>query len=135
MPVTGVNPDAAMQLQQQAQIAAQQRLMGPPTPGGNPGGPRPPAIGLDRPGNPAAPPPFASGAFDPRGIQGIAARGDNVYMGGLPAAPGAGRPRNPTPTMADTGNPAMQEAIQRRMQNYGKETAQHKTAAQRRGAR
>lgn len=61
-------------------------------------------------------------AFDPRGIQASMARGNNVYMGGLPYAPGAGRPRNPQINFGDMTNPAMQDALQRRMANYGKET-------------
>jgi hypothetical protein len=109
MPVTGVNPEAAQMLQQQAQMAAQSALAAPPQPG-------------------------SMSAFDPRGAAGIAARGSNVYMGGLPAAPGAGRPRNPDPTFQDMNDPAMQDALQRKMQNYGRENAQHKMAAQRRGA-
>jgi hypothetical protein len=109
MPVTGVNPEAAQQLQMQAQAAAQAALAGPS-------------------------PNAAMSAFDPRGAHGIAARGNNVYMGGLPSAPGAGRPRNPSPTMGDMSNPAMQDALQRKMQSYGVENAQHKQAARRRGA-
>jgi len=59
-------------------------------------------------------------AFDPRGIQGALARGTNVYAGGLPAAPGAGRPRNAQISLGQGPlTPAMVEALQRRMQQYG----------------
>lgn len=107
MPVSGVNPNAAMALQAQAQMAAQSMLSNPS---------------------------HLESAFDPRGIKGSMARGDNVYMGGLPNAPGAGRPRNPTPTHADMSDPAMQGALQRRMQQYGEQSQQHEIAAKRRGA-
>ena len=33
---------------------------------------------------------------DPRGIEGMLTRGRNVYAGGLPSAPGAGRPMGTT---------------------------------------
>lgn len=49
--------------------------------------------------------------FDPKGPQGIMARGSNVYAGGLPGPPGAGRPRKPTPVH----NSDMQAAAQRRL--------------------
>lgn len=145
MPVSGVNPMAAQQLQMQAQQAAQQRMMmpqigqGQQPPGGPPGllnrpGNLPPGL-ADRPGGPpglSGPSP-EKGPFDPRGLEGIAARGANVYMGGLPSAPGAGRPRNPTPTFQDTGSPGMQGALQRRMQQYSVENQQHQAATKRRG--
>jgi hypothetical protein len=60
--------------------------------------------------------------FSPEGLQGTMARGNNVYLGGLPAAPGAGRPRNPTPNFGDMSSPAMQAALQRQIQSYGTET-------------
>src|SRR5580765_355033 len=107
MPVTGVNPMAAQQLQMQAQQAAQQRMMMPPA------GP-------------------AQSAFSPGGLKSQMAVGNNVYMGGLPNAPGAGRPRNPTPTFQDTGDPNMQAALQRRIQQYGVENQQHQAATKRR---
>lgn len=62
------------------------------------------------------------GVFTPNGIQARMARGDNVYMGGLPNAPGAGRPRNPTPNFGDISSPAMQAALERRIAAYGMET-------------
>ncbi len=61
-------------------------------------------------------------AFDPNGIQASMARGNNVYMGGLPSAPGAGRPRNPTLVQGDATSPAMQQALQNRIANYRVET-------------
>lgn len=56
--------------------------------------------------------------FDPKGLTGELARGANVYLGGLPAAPGAGRPRNPAPVMAQQMNPALLRAINQRLMGY-----------------
>lgn len=56
--------------------------------------------------------------FDPKGLTGEMARGSNVYLGGLPSAPGAGRPRNPAPIMAQQMNPALLAAINQRLQGY-----------------
>jgi len=58
-------------------------------------------------------------AFSPTGLRAAAARGANVYMGGLPFAPGAGRPRNPTLQFGDMSDPGAQAALQRRIQQYG----------------
>jgi len=58
-------------------------------------------------------------AFNPNGLQAAAARGSNVYMGGLPYAPGAGRPRNATLNFGDSSAPGFQAALQRRLQEYG----------------
>lgn len=66
--------------------------------------------------------PSAMGVFEPNGLQARMARGDNVYLGGLPNAPGAGRPRNPTPNFGDISSPQMQAALQRRISAYGQET-------------
>ena len=63
-----------------------------------------------------------AGVFTPQGLQGTMARGTNVYLGGLPSAPGAGRPRNPTPNFGDMSSPAMQAALQRQIQSYSTET-------------
>jgi hypothetical protein len=114
-----------MQVQNaQAQAAAMQ----PPMPGGPQGSPAQMAQDIQHPT-------AINAAFDPRGPAGIMARGPNVYMGGLPAAPGAGRPRNPTPAQGDMSSPAMQQAIQNRMRQYATETNQHEAAtARRRGA-
>ena len=60
--------------------------------------------------------------FSPNGLQGAMARGNNVYLGGLPNAPGAGRPPNPTPNFGNIADPAMQAAIQRRIQGRKAET-------------
>jgi len=57
--------------------------------------------------------------FDPKGLTGEMARGSNVYLGGLPAAPGAGRPRNAAPVMAQQMNPALIAAINQRLMGYG----------------
>ncbi len=57
--------------------------------------------------------------FDPKGLQGLLARGSNVYMGGLPNAPRAGRPRKAAPVMAQQISPAILEAINRRLMSYG----------------
>jgi hypothetical protein len=57
--------------------------------------------------------------FDPKGLAGILARGQNVYMGGQVAAPGAGRPRNPHPVMAQQMSPAVLQAINARLMSYG----------------
>jgi hypothetical protein len=56
--------------------------------------------------------------FDPRGLTGEMARGSNVYLGGLPAAPGAGRPRKPAPVKAQQMNPALMAAINKRLAGY-----------------
>jgi hypothetical protein len=56
--------------------------------------------------------------FDPRGLTGEMARGSNVYLGGLPAAPGAGRPRNPHPVNAQQMSPALLAAINQRLMGY-----------------
>jgi hypothetical protein len=56
--------------------------------------------------------------FDPKGLTGEMARGSNVYLGGLPSAPGAGRPRNAAPVMAQQMNPALLAAINQRLQGY-----------------
>lgn len=66
--------------------------------------------------------PSSMGVFEPNALQARMARGDNVYLGGLPYAPGAGRPRNPTPNFGDISSPQMQAALQRRLQGYGQET-------------
>lgn len=58
--------------------------------------------------------------FDPKGLAGILARGNNIYLGGMPAAPGAGRPRKPAPNMAQQITPALMEAINRRLSSYGR---------------
>jgi hypothetical protein len=58
--------------------------------------------------------------FDPKGLTGEMARGSNVYLGGLPSAPGAGRPRNPAPVMNQQMNPALMAAINQRLMGYGK---------------
>jgi hypothetical protein len=57
--------------------------------------------------------------FDPKGLTGQLARGSNVYLGGLPAAPGAGRPRNPAPVMDQQITPALMAAINKRLMGYG----------------
>jgi len=64
-------------------------------------------------------------AFEPNGIRAAAARGTNVYMGGLPYAPGAGRPRNPQLNFGNGSDPQMQAALQRKIAQYGIETKQH----------
>lgn len=56
--------------------------------------------------------------FDPRGLTGELARGSNVYLGGLPSAPGAGRPRKPAPVNAQQMNPALMAAINQRLMGY-----------------
>jgi hypothetical protein len=56
--------------------------------------------------------------FDPKGLTGEMARGSNIYLGGLPSAPGAGRPRNAAPVMAQQMNPALLAAINQRLQGY-----------------
>jgi len=56
--------------------------------------------------------------FDPRGLTGEMARGSNVYLGGLPAAPGAGRPRKPAPVNAQQISPALMAAINKRLSGY-----------------
>ena len=61
----------------------------------------------------------SNSVFDPKGLTGEMARGSNVYLGGLPAAPGAGRPRNAAPVMAQQMNPALLAAINQRLQSYG----------------
>jgi len=57
--------------------------------------------------------------FDPNGLRDILARGSNVYLGGMPAAPGAGRPRKAQPVLAQQMSPALMEAINRRLASYG----------------
>lgn len=57
--------------------------------------------------------------FDPKGLAGLLARGSNVYLGGMPSAPGAGRPRNPNIVHAQQMSPALLEAINRRLASYG----------------
>lgn len=52
--------------------------------------------------------------FSAKGLAGMYARGKNVYLGGLPSAPHAGRPRKPAPTFGQM-NPEMLAAIQRRL--------------------
>ena len=56
--------------------------------------------------------------FDPKGLTGEMARGANVYLGGLPSAPGAGRPRNAAPVMAQQMSPALLQAINQRLMGY-----------------
>jgi hypothetical protein len=58
--------------------------------------------------------------FDPKGLTGEMARGSNVYLGGLPNAPGAGRPRKPAPLMAQQMSPALLAAINQRLQGYAR---------------
>ena len=58
--------------------------------------------------------------FDPKGLTGEFARGKNVYLGGLPAAPGAGRPRKPAPVNAQQMNPALMAAINQRLAGYAR---------------
>lgn len=55
--------------------------------------------------------------FDPKGLQGELARGSNVYAGGLPGPPGAGRPRKPTPVSTGGAaiDPGLMAAVQRRL--------------------
>lgn len=67
---------------------------------------------------------------DPRSLQGIMARGPNIYeAGGMLGPPGAGRPRNPTPTFTQNGviNPAAQAAIQRRLSGLNQQSAAKST--------
>jgi hypothetical protein len=64
------------------------------------------------------PPTASQKVFDPRGLTGEMARGSNVYLGGLPAAPGAGRPRKPAPVNAQQMNPALMAAINKRLAGY-----------------
>lgn len=58
--------------------------------------------------------------FDPKGLKGILARGSNVYMGGSPSAPGAGRPRKPNIVFAQQMNPALLAAIERKLASYAR---------------
>jgi hypothetical protein len=58
--------------------------------------------------------------FDPRGLTGQLARGSNVYLGGLPSAPGAGRPRKPQPVNAQQMSPALLNAINQRLAGYAR---------------
>jgi hypothetical protein len=57
--------------------------------------------------------------FSPNGLRDILARGSNVYLGGMAAAPGAGRPRKAQPVLAQQMSPALLEAINRRLMSYG----------------
>jgi hypothetical protein len=61
-------------------------------------------------------------AFNPNGIQASMARGNNVYMGGLPYAPNAGRPRNATLNFGQAGsNPAFAQALQNKLASYSQQ--------------
>jgi hypothetical protein len=64
-------------------------------------------------------PQLPGSTFDPKGLTGQMARGSNVYLGGLPNAPGAGRPRNAQPVMAQQIDPALMAAINKRLMGYG----------------
>lgn len=64
------------------------------------------------------PPTQSQRVFDPRGLTGEMARGSNVYLGGLPSAPGAGRPRKPAPVNAQQMSPALMAAINQRLMGY-----------------
>jgi hypothetical protein len=72
-------------------------------------------MGLQGPGGSSA-----QKVFDPKGLTGEMARGSNVYLGGLPAAPGAGRPRKPQPVNAQQMSPALLAAINQRLAGYAR---------------
>lgn len=66
-------------------------------------------------------------AFDPQGLKASMARGNNVYMGGLPYAPGAGRPRNAQLNFGNNANPAFAQALQNKLASYAQEAKLRQT--------
>jgi len=69
--------------------------------------------------------------FSPNGLQNMLARGRTVYGAGLTGPPGAGRPREPTPTFTQNGmtmNPMMSHLIQERLRGYQSRAADKSSA-------